>query len=276
MPSGLKAGFDTWWTRYGNGPRAGLMIHCSLASSAAWSGLARHLSDDLTLTAFDMPGHGRSARWDGHAEIQGLTTEIAADFLRLEAGPADVIGHSFGATVALRLAVDHPGRVRSLTLIEPVFFAVARVDDPALFEDHEAQNADFTAAMTAGDMRGAARAFLALWGDGRGWDKIPPGEQQALSEQMPLIAGAAGVLFEDAAGLLAPGRLARATMPTLLIEGSTSPPIIESIARGVQRRLPDATRVVIDGAGHMAPLTHANAVGAAILRFLRGAVRENG
>ncbi len=75
------------------------MIHCSLASCEAWGGLARVLSGALTMTAFDMPGHGRSDEWDARGEIQGVTAEIAAGFLD---GPADVIGHSFGATVALR------------------------------------------------------------------------------------------------------------------------------------------------------------------------------
>lgn len=45
--------------------------------------------------------------------------------------PVDVIGHSFGATVALRLALERPELVRSLVLVEPVLFAAAKAaEDP--------------------------------------------------------------------------------------------------------------------------------------------------
>ena len=138
MPDGLKAGSPTYWTRFGQGPKPALAIHCSLAHSGSWGALARHLSGALTLTAFDMPGHGRSGEWDGHGEIQKRTAEIAADLLD---GPAHVIGHSFGATVALRLAVLRPELVRSLVLIEPVFFAVALADHPEMREGFAAQMA---------------------------------------------------------------------------------------------------------------------------------------
>ena len=162
MPRALKAGFDTFWTSFGQGPRAALMIHCSLASSAAWGGVARHLSGALTMTAFDMPGHGRSGSWDARGEIQGVTAGIAADFLD---APADVIGHSFGATVALRLAVERPDLVRTLTLIEPVFFAVAIADQPAVARDHAVESADFEAAMAAGDHVAAAHVHLPIFGE---------------------------------------------------------------------------------------------------------------
>ena len=112
----------------GRGPRPAVAIHCSLAHSGAWRGLSKALGDMLTLTAFDLPGHGRSGDWgpeDG--EVQTLTTRIAETFVT--APPMDIIGHSFGATAALRLAMERPDLVRSLVLYEPVFFAAALQKD---------------------------------------------------------------------------------------------------------------------------------------------------
>jgi len=74
--------------------------------------------------AFDLPGHGRSADWAG----TDCTADCTAAALAPCYGPRAIVGHSFGATVALRLALKHPSLCHSLTLIEPVFFAVARAN----------------------------------------------------------------------------------------------------------------------------------------------------
>lgn len=273
MPRGLKAGFDTYWTSFGQGPRAALMIHCSLASSASWGGVAQYLSGALTMTAFDLPGHGRSADWDGRGEIQRECVRIAADFLD---GPADIIGHSFGATVALRLAVERPELVRSLVLIEPVFFAVAlqdRSDMAVVFRD---ETAVFDAAMAEGDYVKAAQSFTEIWGGGTAWAAVPAAQQARLVSQMPLIGAANGALYEDVGGMLAMGALEQITAPVLLIEGRQSPGIISGIHDGLARRLPRSERRIIDGAAHMVPITHPAEVSDEVLRFLRSEGKGEG
>lgn len=228
--------------------------------------MARGLSGLLTMTAFDMPGHGRSAAWDDRGEIQKVTADIAADF---PDGPWDIIGHSFGATVALRLAVLRPDLVRTLTLIEPVFFAVALRDQPEIAAAFEAAQGDFIPAMERGDRFAAARAFTQLWGDGTSWENMPQPVQTTLAGQMHLIAAARAALHDDVGGMLAPGILDRVYMPVLLVEGSQSPDIIHRINDGLSARLPSVTRAIIMGAAHMAPLTHADQVSEEVLRFLR-------
>lgn len=268
MPRAQKAGFPTYWTQYGQGPRAALMLHCSLAHSGAWGGVARYLSGALTMTAFDLPGHGRSADWDGRGDFQDVTTAIAAEFAAETGPPLDLIGHSFGAVAALRLAVERPELVRSLVLIEPVFFAVARCGDRRAFVRHEAAQAGYEAALATGDRMDAAREFTALWGAGKPWEAMSDGQRQALAERIPLIAEGTPALNEDPAGMLEPGVLERVDLPVLLIEGSASPEVISTIHERLAARLPRARRAVIAGAGHMAPITHAMQVSDEILRFL--------
>lgn len=266
MPKAQKAGFPTYWTTFGQGPRQALMIHCALAHSSSWGRVARGLSGFLTMTAFDTPGHGRSDRWDGRDEIQKATAEIAASFFD---HPADVIGHSFGATVALRLAVMRPDLVRTLTLIEPVFFAVALRDKPDLAAAFHAQEEPFAAALERGDMLAAAENFTRMWGDGSPWGAIPKSVQSALADQMYLIAASRDALHDDVGGMLSSGVLESLNVPVLFVEGSASPDIISIIGDGLAARLPNLTRAMIMGAGHMAPVSHADQVAAEILRFLR-------
>jgi pimeloyl-ACP methyl ester carboxylesterase len=249
----------------GQGPRAALAIHCSLAHCGAWAGVARALGDLMTVTAFDLPGHGESGPWRGAGEIQSVSTAIAADLLD---GPADIIGHSFGATVALRLAVEHPHLVRSLSLYEPVFFAVALADHPEMRAPHEAEMATYRSGIAAGEMARAARGFLRVWGEGSGWDALPEKARASIAAQMPLIEAASPALYDDAGGMLGSGALARIAAPALLMEGARSPAIIGAINAGLATRLPETHRAVIAGAAHMGPITRPGAVAAEIARFL--------
>jgi len=264
MPRARKAGVDTYWTTYGQGARPALMIHATLAHSGSWGEMARHLSGMLTMTAFDLPGHGRSADWEASGEIQATAADIAADFLD---GPTDIIGHSFGATVALRLAVERPGMVRSLALIEPVFFAVACADHPETAGDVLAEEAALGAALAAGECDRAARDFTAKWDDGPSWAEMAEDRKARLARQMPIVQASAAALYHDAGGMLRPGVLQGVNAPALLIEGSASPPVIGAICEGLAARLPRAERAMIVGAGHMAPVSHARQVAAELLRL---------
>ncbi len=266
MPRADRAGFSTYWTQFGQGPRRALMIHCSLAHSGSWGALARHLSGALEMTAFDMPGHGRSGAWDNRDEFQKITTDIAATFCET---PVDVVGHSFGATVALRLALERPELVRSLVLIEPVFFAVALRDEPALQARHAALFEGFAKAMQDGDTHRAAQEFTQIWGDGTPWASLPEAQRQALAAQIHLIEAGREALHDDPGEMLAVGRLEALERRVLLIEGSRSPSIISGIHERLAARLPFAERTVVAGAMHMLPLTHAAQVSDAMLRFYK-------
>lgn len=238
----------------GRGPRQVLAIHCTLAHSGAWRGLAQQLDNEVTFTAFDMLTHGRSPDWDGRGDVQDRMTEIGEMFLT---GRMDLIGHSFGATVALRLAVAHPDRVRSLTLIEPVYFAVALRDAPDLVARHEGDNAPFARALEQGDYQTAARVFNRMWSEGgTRWPDLPEATRTAMVRSIRFVPACRPALFDDLAGMLRPGQLSRVTAPVLLLRGSRSEPVIAAINDGLARRLPDGQSLVVEGAGHMLPITH--------------------
>lgn len=238
---------------FGKGSRSALALHCTLAHSGAWKGIGQALSDCLTLTAVDLPGHGRSRAWQEKLGVQDDCMEAVQPFLH---AAIDLIGHSFGATVALRLALENTSMVRSLTLIEPVFFALAKANDLAVFEGYLKQNTPFQSAFESGDRALAAQKFYSLWGDGQPWDALPETTRQDMIDRIHLVADQGGALFEDPAHQLVPGRLEQMDVETLLIEGETSPPIISAIHRELARRLPNVRRAVIANLGHMAPIHH--------------------
>jgi pimeloyl-ACP methyl ester carboxylesterase len=213
-----------------------------------------------------MPSHGGSADWDEVSDFSDTVYEAAA--ATLDDTPMDVVGHSFGAVAALRLAITFPEKVRSLTLIESVFFAVALQDAPETMADHDARAAPFFGAVNAGDISLAARSFNRMWSDGPIWHSLSERSRAAMIRAIHVVPDTFGFLYEDAKGILAPGVLDAATMPSLLVRGSKTLPAVTAINDGLEARLPNASQAVIDGAGHMAPLSHPAQVSDAIRGLL--------
>ena len=263
MPIEERAGFATNWEVSGTGARQALMIHCSLANQRAWYGIKEQLGDVATFTSFDLPGHGKSGDWKEHDEFQTVSTAIAKDIVN---GPSDLIGHSFGATVALRLALENPELVRSLTLIEPVYFATLR--GTLAFDDYKRVFAGFIRAMEAGNKEAATREFSRLWGDGTPWEEQSEKQRASSIKRIHLILAHSNAIMDDPAGVLAPGRLEQLDIPVLLIDGAMSPSVIDAIQKRLFARLPNAQRHTVADARHMLPITHPVEVSAEIKEFL--------
>lgn len=261
-----QAGFTPHVTTLGQGPRRALALHCSLAFGGAWAGVTKELGQDLTLIAPDMPSHGASADWDEVSDFSDTVYQGALD--AYDAAPMDLIGHSFGAVTALRIAATLPERVRSLTLIEPVFFAVAALDAPETMIEHNAQNTPFLDALSDGNRTAGARMFNGMWGNGAKWDDLSERSRAAMTRAIHVIPDSYRFLYGDSAGMLGQGVLDQVTMPTVLVRGSKTLSGIEVINNGLASRLPNASQVMIEGAGHMAPITHPNEVSAAIRDLL--------
>lgn len=256
--------------RFGTGPRPVLALHCSLAHGGVWQPLTEAVGADLiSVTAPDMPGHGRSPHW-GAGSMHDLARDWGVALLEEIGGgaPVDVFGHSFGGTVALRLAVERPDLVRSLTLFEPVMFvAAARDGDPAATE-WLAREQEFERRINAGDRAGAAEWFQSLWGTGIPLSRAPASQRDYIIDRIDAIPAAADVVREDRPGLLNPGGIDGIAQPVLLAEGATSPPVIGAIAAALARRIPQLERLSQEGAGHMLPITHAEQLAGAVRTHL--------
>ncbi|WP_231558927.1 alpha/beta fold hydrolase [Paracoccus sp. PAMC 22219] len=151
----------------GDGDRPALALHCMMGSGSGWGPIARLLDGRVDLRAFDMPGHGRSDDWQPQPDGPDYHTAVTRLAAAMINRPLDLIGHSFGATVALRIAVAAPEAVRSLTLIEPVLFAAR--PDPA----QDALDARMGELLDQGHDEQAMAAFLSVWG-AQDPDRLPP------------------------------------------------------------------------------------------------------
>jgi pimeloyl-ACP methyl ester carboxylesterase len=93
------------------------------------SGLIERLAARHRVIAFDRPGFGYSERprdrlWTANAQA----SVIARALVRLGVEQPIVLGHSWGALVALALALQDPAAVRKLVLVSGYYFPTARLD----------------------------------------------------------------------------------------------------------------------------------------------------
>jgi pimeloyl-ACP methyl ester carboxylesterase len=96
-----------------------VFIHGLGANMAFWYWPARAIvASNRRAIVYDLRGHGRSSAPDqgyGLHQMQGDLLHLL-DHLNIE--QADIVGHSYGARVALAFAGLHPERVRTLTIAD--------------------------------------------------------------------------------------------------------------------------------------------------------------
>lgn len=242
--------------------RCALMLHCANAHGGAWRGVATLLADRLHMIAPDGLGHGKAPDWDRQGDYHSAATDYAARFFT---PGMDLIGHSFGATVALRLALCQPEAPRSLILIEPVIFAATQGSDT--YARSVARFEAYAGIFRAGRIEDAARRFTEEWGNGQRWEDLPTRQRDYIMDRLHLIIAGFPQQYEDVANMLRPGGLEQLTCPILLMRGADSPGSVHAINQELAART-GARELVFEGAAHMLPITHPEPVAAAISGFL--------
>lgn len=231
-----------------------LMLHgLLLGNLATWLfTVAPAIARTRRAIAFDLRGHGRSER---PASGYGVT-EMGADLAALQQalgldGPVDLVGHSYGALVALHRALEAPESVRRLVLVEtplpPSLLQeeldrLARTDPAALLESVPAGLAERLLGSPRRRLK-AARTVRELL------------ERTTLPRDV------------EAEPDIPDERLAALELPVLLVHGT------RSSCRGVGARLaqvlPRARLLEIEGS-HYLPVEHPDELAAAITDFLDG------
>ncbi len=84
-----------------------LLLHGTGAATHSWRELAPLLAADFTVVALDLPGHGfTTGRPSGGLTMSAMAREIGKLLNVLDLDPQSIVGHSAGAAVAIRMALD--------------------------------------------------------------------------------------------------------------------------------------------------------------------------
>jgi pimeloyl-ACP methyl ester carboxylesterase len=273
MPYLTANGVRLHYQQAGQGPDV-VLLHAVTSNLAVWLfiNLIDVLARDYRVTAYDLRGHGASA-----VTPTGYTSaEMAEDFRHLHEGlglgPACLVGHSFGAVVALHAAVLYPERVAGLILSDPYFPGLAHVEPnlgrtPLWVDLREVFRHVGT---ELGDEVDLTTLFRLVAG-------LTPGQHQGIRErlgsaaarwlaQLPRLAETTcGTDVLAVAGLTAE-RIGSVGRPVVALYDEHSPFL--ATCRYLAEHLPDCVVDIVPGAGHLAPLQNPAVFVEAVRRHL--------
>lgn len=251
----------------GAGPGV-VCLHANASNSAQWRGLMERLSPRLHVFAPDLYGAGGSPEWPSDRTI-ALADEVAFvdPVLRTAGTPFALVGHSYGAAVALIAALAHRERVAALVLYEPTLFALIDADGvpPNDADGIRDAVADAALALDRDDLDGAARRFIDYWSGQGSWNRVPEQRKPALAKAVANVRRWKHALFSEMTPLAS---FASLDMPVLVLTGGRSTPSAHGVVRRLMRVLPHAELVEFPELGHMGPVTDAANVDPVIAEFL--------
>ncbi|MGE0007670.1 MAG: alpha/beta fold hydrolase [Parvibaculaceae bacterium] len=245
-----------------------VFLHGTAASPRQWHDLIGRLPHAFETYTLDLPGH---AAHDFRPAQRSLSQEAQSLVHRLRAlgRPFHLVGHSYGGALALRIAIEWPGLVRSLTMFEPAMFHLLRDGHPIERQMH-ADMASLARELRRADEDGrpaeGVRRFVDFWNGPGTFDVYAPETRRKMIARMPLILAHFAALDRETWAL---PDCARVACPTLGVYGEASPLLAQHLTRLVAGAMTGAKVLPVAAAGHLLPVTHAAAaaklVGAHVL-----------
>jgi pimeloyl-ACP methyl ester carboxylesterase len=240
-------------------------LHASASSSRQWGSLTALLEANVRAVTPDLVGYGKGEKYrKGHRlsldqEVQNVLRQVKEQTGK-DNGPLHLVGHSYGAAVALRIALTYPERVASLTLYEPPQFLLLFADGLNSQEGREIlalRKIVNDHARSRRGRRAAAREFIDYWSGEGSWDQMSSSRQHRIVLLMPKVIAEMDALLS--ANTTAE-EFANLNIPVRLILGSDTKATARKVAEVLNDILPNVETVTVDGAAHMAPATHARQI----------------
>lgn len=246
--------------RTGSGPPF-VLVHGGTADHTRWEPIRPALADRFTVYAMDRRGRGESGDAQEYA-IEREFEDVAAVVESIDE-PARLLGHSYGAIVALEAALRLDD-LHALVLYEPPLpvsdldpdSAEVLAEMEALIETGEREQA---LLLFLGDIANMPQTELAALRSAPNW----PARVEAVHTIVREERARKAYEFDDA-------KLGAVTTPTLLLMGSETAPFTREATEALNDVLPNSRIVVMEGQAHAAMSTAPELFADEVLAFLQG------
>jgi len=240
------------------GPRGGiplLFVHGWLGDSGTWAPVVERLAKQHRTIAVDLRGFGESNAAPGPYRVESLCDDLSALVAALDLDPLVAIGHSMGAAIVQRFAIDRPDAVEGLVLVAPVAASGIPLSPATLQMFREIAGDPVKTAAWLGKLtyREPQRAVIALMRRAAAAAKLDAARENL--ESWTTLA------FADEAATI--------ETPTLILAPEFDRPMTPAVTRERAADLIARSQfAVIAGAGHLAQVDRPDAVADALERFV--------
>lgn len=228
-----------------------------------WEPLAKH----FRVIRYDMRGYGRSSPVNGPLCRRADLTRLLA---HLDVTQAHLVGCSNGGQISLDLALEQPGLVSSLTLVDstPSGFELQGAPPCYIYEMFE--------AVQNGDVERGSELQIRIWLDGeyREPEQVDPELRKRALEMNRIFVTQKTFLVADTQPVdpldpSAATRLGEVKCPVLVVAGSLDHPEVLRAADEMSARIPHARKVILNGSGHVPSYEQPELFVQQLLEFLR-------
>lgn len=263
------------YTDTGTGEETIVLVHGLASNAGFWRYVVPTLAQQYRVIAVDLPGFGKSDKGQ-HLDysMAGQAEAVARLVDALGVGPVHLVGHSMGGQIGTTLALRHPERLRSLTLLAPAGIETFRPGEGAWLRN----------ALTVRGIREASEEAVRRnlsqnvyrWSDRYEWlveERVRMAKSPEMNDFARAVLASVGAMLDQPAAPL----LERVRVPTQIVYGKydgliPNPYLHPGRARDVfaegARRIPGARLVEIDEAGHLVQIEKPAEVAAAVLTFV--------
>jgi pimeloyl-ACP methyl ester carboxylesterase len=241
----------------GAGPPV-VFLHSGVGSAGEWKQVFSLWPEGYRLLAVDAYGAGAlpAESLDDYAD----QVDAVADRV---GGSVHLVGFSWGGATALRVAASRPELVRSLAVVEPEAYALLRGEEDDAYVRICGLRDRWRAHVREGRWDDAFEEFIDFYNGAGSFRSWPPERRDAFLAAQQAKGDLWDVLFDESR--LNVDALAGITAPVHVIEGARTDAVDHAICEVIRRHAAHAHHTIIQGAGHMIPLTHPEPLTRALL-----------
>jgi 3-oxoadipate enol-lactonase len=236
-----------------------LFLHGLGSSTQDWTPQLAYFGRDYRVLVADMRGHGQSDKPRGPYTMPQFAADVIAllDYLIIDT--VHVVGLSMGGMIAFQLAVDDPGRLRSMTIINSVPDVV-----PHTFKDRFNIWMRFWIVRYMGMRKMGETLAPRLF--------VDPNQEALRQSFIESWAANDPRAYQDAmraiAGWSVEGRIGAITIPTLIIASDHDYTPVAAKEAYIAK-MPGTTLKIIENAHHAVPVERPDALNAVIHDFIK-------
>jgi non-heme chloroperoxidase len=224
-----------------------VFIHGAVSDFRTWTEQFNAFSKDYRVISYSRRSHYPNENDSNYT--RALHSSDLVEFLKaLNLEKAHLVGHSYGASIALMAALEKPELVETLVLGEPVPF-------PELFDEEEMpllseqkKGFDLAARLAKiGDKKAAVREFLHTIVGIDVLGLLPEARRRVVLENAGTLVPMLQNYYDSPVSI---EDLKNVKVPTLLITGELSPAIARLSNKMIKRNLPNSEIAILKGASH--------------------------